>query len=136
MVSLLASLYGVYSHIKENDAINMNYILLLITSNVITANICCTLLSALMIGIILFCKHQSINPDNVATPIASSLGDVSTVFLLGYISSFLYESLELKNNWISPLILLIILIITPFSMIVAFKNKHTKKVLKFGWLVS
>lgn len=87
-----------------------------------------------MIGIILFCKHQSINPDNVATPIASSLGDVSTVFLLSYISSHLYESIESENYWLSPLILSIVLIITPFSMIVAFKNKHTKKVLKGGWL--
>ena len=133
IVSLLASLVGVFTMIKENDKVDINHILLLVTSNVITANIACTLLSALMIGIILFCKHKSINPDNVATPIASSLGDVSTVFLLGFISSHLYECIELKNYWLSPFILLVILLITPFSTYVAFKNKHTKKILKFGW---
>lgn len=133
VVSLLASLYGVFEMIREKETVNINQILLLISSNVITSNIACVVLSTLMIGIILFCKHKSINPDNVATPLASSLGDVSTVFLLGYISSYLFECLESNNYWLNPISLLVILIITPFSTVVAFKNKSTKKILKFGW---
>lgn len=133
VVSLLASLFGIFTMAKETETLNIAHVLILVSSNLITANIACVVLSALMIGIILFCKHKSINPDNVATPVASSLGDVSTVFLLGFFSSYLYECLEAGHHWLSPLALAVILIVTPFSAIVAFRNKNTKKILKFGW---
>lgn len=133
VVSLLASLFGIFTMARENEALNIAHVLILVSSNVICANISCSVLSVLMICIILFCKQKSINPDNVACPLAASLGDVSTVFLLGYFSSYLFECLEASNYWLSPLALAVILIITPFSTIVAFRNKHTKKILKFGW---
>ena len=34
------------------------------------------------------------NPDNVATPIAASLGDVTTLGLLAWIADILYNDLE------------------------------------------
>lgn len=44
-----------------------------------------------MIAVIIGSKKVGINPDNVATPIAASLGDLITLSLLAGVSSTLYN---------------------------------------------
>lgn len=44
-----------------------------------------------MIGVIIGSKKVGINPDNVATPIAASLGDLITLSLLAGVSTTLYD---------------------------------------------
>lgn len=44
-----------------------------------------------MVGVIIGSRKVGINPDNVATPIAASLGDLITLSLLAGVSSTLYE---------------------------------------------
>lgn len=48
-------------------------------------------LGLIMIGVIIGARKVGINPDNVATPIAASLGDLITLSLLAGLSSTLYE---------------------------------------------
>ena len=45
-----------------------------------------------MVGVILLSRRCNINPDNVATPIAASLGDLTTLGLLSWIASVLFAS--------------------------------------------
>lgn len=47
----------------------------------------------IMIGVIIGSRKVGINPDNVATPIAASLGDLITLALLSGISTGLYQEL-------------------------------------------
>lgn len=47
-----------------------------------------------MIGVIIGSKKLGINPDNVATPIAASLGDLVTLALLSGISWGLYKEMS------------------------------------------
>ena len=49
----------------------------------------------------LFCR---VNPDNVATPIAASLGDLVTLSLLSWIASLLYNDHSKAEGWLAPLI--------------------------------
>lgn len=51
--------------------------------------LCCA--GLVMIGVIIGSRKVGINPDNVATPIAASLGDLITLSLLAGVSSALYE---------------------------------------------
>lgn len=44
-----------------------------------------------MVGVIIGSRKVGINPDNVATPIAASLGDLITLSLLAGVSSFLFR---------------------------------------------
>lgn len=44
-----------------------------------------------MIGVIIGSRKVGINPDNVATPIAASLGDLITLSLLAGVSTTLYQ---------------------------------------------
>ncbi len=54
-----------------------------------------------MIGVIIGSRKVGINPDNVATPIAASLGDLITLSLLAGVSSTLYEYIgeEIQEHW-------------------------------------
>ena len=51
-----------------------------------------------MIGVIIASRKVGINPDNVATPIAASLGDLITLSLLAGISTGLYKELGTQHK--------------------------------------
>lgn len=51
-----------------------------------------------MIGVIIASRRVGINPDNVATPIAASLGDLITLSLLAGISTGLYKELGTQHT--------------------------------------
>lgn len=44
-----------------------------------------------MVGVIIGSKRLGINPDNVATPMAASFGDLITLVLLAYFSQWFYS---------------------------------------------
>lgn len=50
-------------------------------------------LGIIMVGVIVGSKKTGINPDNVATPIAASFGDLITLAILAWISQGLYDCL-------------------------------------------
>lgn len=51
------------------------------------------ILGIIMVGVIVGSKKTGINPDNVATPIAASFGDLITLAILAWISQGLYTCL-------------------------------------------
>lgn len=67
-----------------------------------------------MIGVIIGSRKMGINPDNVATPIAASLGDLITLALLSGISWGLYKELgEEQHRGLCSLLCLPL--VPPFS---------------------
>ena len=56
-----------------------------------SASIASAVLGSIMIGVIITCHILHINPDNVATPVAASLGDLVTLGLLSIIAAALYD---------------------------------------------
>ena len=47
-----------------------------------------------MVGVVVMARRFHINPDNVATPIAASLGDLTTISLLAAVSRALYSLID------------------------------------------
>lgn len=68
-------------------------------SCLLTSTLCCLIylfviiLGCIMVAVVIFSRKCDINPDNVATPIAASLGDLTTLCLLAGISCVLYGKL-------------------------------------------
>ena len=50
-----------------------------------------------MVGVVLLSRRLKVNPDNIATPIAASLGDLTTLALLAGVGSVLYTAIG-KNT--------------------------------------
>lgn len=73
--------------------------LLLCASSLVTASLASGLLGSVMIGVILVSKECRINPDNVATPIAASLGDLVTLAILSGTSNLIYNKAGSESVW-------------------------------------
>ena len=57
----------------------------------------------LMVTVVVACSRLHINPDNVTSPLAASLGDVTTVVLLALFGNALYEHFYVTGAPASPL---------------------------------
>lgn len=110
----------------------LDHSILLCSSSVATAFIASLLQGIIMVGVIVGSKKTGINPDNVATPIAASFGDLITLAILAWISQGLYSCLE-NYYYISPLVGVFFLALTPIWIIIAAKHPATRTVLYSGW---
>ncbi|KAF3855774.1 hypothetical protein F7725_016497 [Dissostichus mawsoni] len=101
VVGFLASIAAVtFGWIPEGH-FRLDHAVLLCASSVATAFIASLILGLIMIGVIIAARKVGINPDNVATPIAASLGDLITLSLLAGISTGLIPSTRelLYSGW-------------------------------------
>ena len=90
MVAALASIAAVVFRWIPSDSLNVDHAFLLCASSLITASLASAALGIVMVLVIIISKQYGVNPDNVATPIAASLGDLVTLALLSLFSEFLY----------------------------------------------
>lgn len=93
VVATLAATAAVTMAWVVDGHFNINHATLLCASSLVTATVASLILGSLMVGIIFLSRQFKINPDNIATPIAASLGDLVTLALLSGISSFLHRCL-------------------------------------------
>lgn len=87
---VVAALATAVSVIFGRD-LHIAHMLLLGASSMSTAAIASAGLGSIMIIVIVVSYMVRINPDNVATPIAASLGDLVTLGLLSVIARWLYD---------------------------------------------
>lgn len=73
-----------------------------------------------------------INPDNVVTPIAASLGDLTTLYLLAIIARF-FHKLHSVHPMVMPVVILVFLILIPVWALIARRNEYVADVLISGW---
>lgn len=86
---VVAALATAVSIIFGRD-LEVTHMLLLGASSMSTASIASAALGSIMIAVIVMSYVIRINPDNVATPIAASLGDLVTLGLLSITARWLY----------------------------------------------
>ena len=53
------------------------------------------MIGSVMVGVVVLSRRFSINPDNVATPIAASLGDLTTISLLAALARGFYSLVDM-----------------------------------------
>merc|ERR1712032_1388704 len=91
VVGFLASLCGLAMGWLPSGGGHYEHALLLCASAIVTASLASFALALVMIVVIVGARRCRCNPDNIATPIAASLGDVVTLGLLAWISDVLYN---------------------------------------------
>lgn len=133
IVAFLASVFAIVVDVFEEHKFDVHHATLLCASSLITAAIASLVLGFITVGVVLLSRKLHIDPDNVATPIAASLGDVTTLGLLASISSLLY-GIVLTNNWVAPVLIVLFLLMVPLWIVISKRNKYTKQVLYTGWI--
>ncbi|XP_066997122.1 solute carrier family 41 member 1 [Anabrus simplex] len=132
VVGFLASLAAVVMGWVPDGEFSIAHALLLCASSLVTASMASLILGIVMVAVIIFSRQCHINPDNVATPIAASLGDLITLALLSWIATVLYNKIG-DEQWMAPILILIFVGLTPLWAWLAASNKYTKEVLTTGW---
>ncbi|KAM4699994.1 solute carrier family 41 member 1 [Discoglossus pictus] len=132
VVGFLASIAAVIFGWILDGHFRVGHAVLLCASSVSTAFIASLVLGLVMIGVIIGSKKLGINPDNVATPIAASLGDLVTLALLSGISWGLYREME-HHDFVNPVVCVLFICLLPIWFVIARKNPATREVLATGW---
>ncbi|XP_029288582.1 solute carrier family 41 member 1 isoform X2 [Cottoperca gobio] len=132
VVGFLASIAAVIFGWIPEGHFRLGHAVLLCASSVATAFIASLLLGLIMIGVIIASRKVGINPDNVATPIAASLGDLITLSLLAGISTGLYKELD-NNDYANPLVCAVFVALCPLWVLIARRIPSTRELLYSGW---
>lgn len=132
VVALLAALFAILMDWLPEGEFNMDHAVLLVASSLLTASIASFLLAILMIVVVILSHKFNINPDNVATPIAASLGDLTTLTLLANISNILYFTID-KGIWLSIVLIIVLICLIPVWILISHQNRSTRDVLYYGW---
>ncbi|XP_034231013.1 solute carrier family 41 member 1-like isoform X2 [Thrips palmi] len=132
VVGFLGSVVAIVMGGLKSHSVELDHALLLCASSLVTASIASFVLGLITAAVIVFSRHCNINPDNVATPIAASLGDITSLSLLSYVSTELYYCIG-KQDWVAPLIIMTYITLVPLWVYIAQKNKQTREVLYTGW---
>ncbi|XP_028855199.1 LOW QUALITY PROTEIN: solute carrier family 41 member 1-like [Denticeps clupeoides] len=132
VVGLLAAVGAVVLGALTGGAVQLQQAAVLCASSVCTAFIAALALGLVVIGVIIISLKAGINPDNVATPIAASLGDLITLSLLAWVSSFLFC---IKKAWyLSVTVCGISLSLVPLWLAIAQRSPSVRQALRSGWL--
>lgn len=108
--------------------------LILCASSLLTANIACFVLGTMMILVIVGSHRCNIDPDNIAAPVAASLGDMTTAALLAVIAHSIYHySQQQRMPYLALVITLLFLAMLPIWIGVARSNPYTSDVITRGW---
>ncbi|XP_029041643.1 solute carrier family 41 member 1-like isoform X2 [Osmia bicornis bicornis] len=136
VAAILVSIFAiVVNAITEGSEyiFNWNNSLLLMASSVCTATSSCFILDFVMIAVIMISYRCKMNPDNLATPLAASFGDVVSITVLSRIASAFFERMTMQP-WLLYVVIGCYLLILPFWIYVVLKNKYTRNVLTSGWV--
>ncbi|KAJ3387848.1 hypothetical protein HDU84_000452 [Entophlyctis sp. JEL0112] len=103
---------------------------LICASGILTASVASLFLGNVMSGTVVVCRILGVDPDNIATPVAASLGDLITLLLLAGLSSLLNKFIDTS---FCVLLIVFILCLLPMWVFVVLRNTHVKDVLMTGW---
>ncbi|XP_013880959.1 solute carrier family 41 member 1 isoform X1 [Austrofundulus limnaeus] len=131
VVGFLAAVAAICLGAISRGGVELDQAAVLCASSITTAFLAALSLGLVMIGVIIGSRKVGINPDNVATPIAASLGDLITLSLLAGISSTLYEYIDIW--YLSPAVCLLFLSLIPLWVVVARRSPQIREVLRSGW---
>lgn len=108
--------------------------LILCASSMLTANIASFVLGTMMILVIVGSYKVRIDPDNVASPVAASFGDMTTAALLAVIAHSIYHYCQTQRSpYLALIITILFLAMLPVWFCVARTNPYTSNVITKGW---
>ncbi|XP_062852656.1 solute carrier family 41 member 1-like isoform X2 [Trichomycterus rosablanca] len=133
VMSSLAALVAVGLGAWSKGSVDLQHAAVLSASGVTTAFVSALSLGLVMVGVIIGSRKLGINPDNVATPIAASLGDIITLSLLAEIGSFFYR---FKDMWyVLLLICAVFFLLIPLWLVIACRSSSIRELLSTGGLI-
>ncbi|XP_055607257.1 solute carrier family 41 member 1 isoform X2 [Uranotaenia lowii] len=133
VAAFIVSIFAISVGAAMNGRFLFDHAMLLTASSMFTATSSCFVLDFVLVAVILLSNKLKMNPDNLATPLAASIGDVVSISLLSFIASLLFEHLD-THLWITFVVVTCYFILLPFWVFLVIRNKYTRPVLTTGWV--
>eukprot|EP00117_Sycon_ciliatum_P046992 scpid44537/ scgid4580/ Solute carrier family 41 member 1 len=132
VVAVFASTIAiVVSVLNKSHVVGIHCIVLFCAASV-TSFLTALILGSLTCVLVTACHRFNINPDNVAAPLAASMGDVTTLSILAGSAHLLY-SMSVHGPALLIALLVLTLVPVPVCSYLAWKSRHTNEVMKSGW---
>ncbi|TDL20219.1 hypothetical protein BD410DRAFT_791329 [Rickenella mellea] len=95
-----------------------------------SASLSSLLLGSFMCALVVLCRRFKLNPDNIAPPIASCLGDLITLCLLGLVSTAL---INFVNTPVPAVVVVILVLSACTCAAVTLRNSYVRDLIRQGW---
>ncbi|KAL1493260.1 hypothetical protein ABEB36_011346 [Hypothenemus hampei] len=133
VASCVVSIFAIATSAVLNQQFEWNHCYLLMACSILTATLSCFTLDFVLISVIFLSKKIKLNPDNLATPLAASIGDVVSLLVLSSWARLLF-TIHDEHQWVMFAILgTYVFLILPVWVLIVRKNEYTKSVLYRGW---
>uniref|UniRef100_A0A3B4XBX5 Solute carrier family 41 member n=1 Tax=Seriola lalandi dorsalis TaxID=1841481 RepID=A0A3B4XBX5_SERLL len=132
VLGLLASLMATVLGWMAEGKMPFNHVALLCSTSVCTAFVASLLQGIIIVAVITGSKRMGINPDNVATPMAASFGDLITLALLACCGQWFYSFTDLYP-YVLYLVDMLLLCLIPLWVVIASKHPASHILLRTGW---
>ncbi|KFB42030.1 AGAP000663-PA-like protein [Anopheles sinensis] len=132
VAAFIVSIFAIVVGAIMNQSFQFDHAMLITASSMFTATSSCFVLDFVLVGVILFTKRFRLNPDNLATPLAASIGDVVSISILSGMASLLFDHIK-THLWVTFVMVTGYFILLPFFVFVVYRNKYTSRVLTTGW---
>jgi len=117
--------------VSDGEFVGVDKTIVLVISSILSASICSLILGTMVSVIIVYSKKLKINPDNVATPLAASMGDLVTLLVLSFCGHIL---IKFQGTIFNDLTLVVLLVLIPYWCYLSLKNIYVRDVLFAGWV--
>lgn len=104
---------------------------LVIATGMLAASMSSAILGSFMCALVVVTRQVGGNPDNIASPLAGSLGDLLTLTILGLLGSFL---VRFEGTILATLILIALSAACAFCFVMAYRNAYVRELLSSGWV--
>ncbi|KAI8335487.1 hypothetical protein BC941DRAFT_472144 [Chlamydoabsidia padenii] len=128
----IAGIFSFFLGILEHPSVptTIGESILVITSSMVAATASSFVLGVFMCILIIISRKMKIDPDNIACPMASSLGDVVTLGILAICANILLIYLD---SLLGLTLMIAMVVSVPFFARSVWQNKHVKDLLYIGW---
>lgn len=128
IAGLFSFILGILEYPQEPATVSES--ILIITSSMISAAISSFVLGVFMCFLIILSRKFRIDPDNIACPMASSLGDVVTLGILAGCAQALLANMD---SYLSLSLFMLMIMSIPCFDRAVWKNTTVKDLLYSGW---
>ncbi|TFK25742.1 solute carrier family 41 member 1 [Coprinopsis marcescibilis] len=105
-------------------------ILMVTTTAMTSAFLSGLILASFMCFLILACRRFNLDPDNIAPAVASCLGDLLTLCMIGLVSTLLIPLLHTPFPFILGIAVVVIAV---FCLVYTLRNPHVRPLILDGW---
>ncbi|XP_049537664.1 solute carrier family 41 member 1 isoform X1 [Anopheles darlingi] len=133
VAAFIVSIFAISVGAIMNGNFVFDHAMLLTAASMFTATTSCFVLDFVLVAVILLSNRYQMNPDNLATPLAASIGDVVSISLLSFIATQLFENID-THLWITFAVVIAYFMLLPMWVFIVLRNTYTRTVLTSGWV--